>query len=567
MKRFFFIFAVTLTFYFQLFAFNCFAQTPEWVWAKSAGGNSADASRSIATDADNNIIETGGFTSDTITFGSIKVSNTNPGTQDIFIAKYDPQGNVLWAKSAGGINNDYSMHVATDTRKDIIITGYFDGPYITFDTVTLFNSGPEDIFIAKYDAYGKLLWAESVGGNKVDHANGIATDADNNILITGEFDSDTLAFGTDTLFNGDSIPSWNIFITKYNSSGNELWAKSKHDGFASSIAIDANNNIELLGTFGSKIIFGTDTLTNFDLGSDIFVAKFDSSGNALWARSAIGTVSPFTLPNLEDYGESITTDASGNIIITGRFESYTIRFGVITLVNKADLGAIYPGSSDIFIAKYNASGNIIWVKGAGTSDWDSGMGVTTDSANNVYVTGYYSLYALTFGIDSLPITGCQNIFLVKFDSLGNIIWDKYAGNGGNCNWAYGIASDKNNNIIITGSFGVSIVFGSDTLSESDLWGEAFLAKLGTITSINEIDNTYENIYIFPNPANDIITIENSFFSNDQTIYVYNIQGQLLIQQPLHQIKYDIDISGFAKGMYFIRVSSGDGIAVKKFVKE
>jgi hypothetical protein len=86
-----------------------------------------------------------------------------------------------------------------------------------------------------------------------------------------------------------------------------------------------------------------------------------------------------------------------------------------------------------------------------------------------------------------------------------------------------------------------------------------------ITGIqNELSQYFK---IYPNPANDKITIENSSVTKDQTISVYDIQGQLLIQQPMLQAKTNIDIAKLVKGMYYVKVKTEKGIAVKKFVKE
>ena len=128
-----------------------FAQSPNYLWAKSAGGTSSDYGRSVATDASGNTFVTGVFYSTSITFGSYTL--TNAGYADIFLVKYDASGNVIWAKSAGGTSYDFGWSVATDASGNTFVTGRFKSPSITFGSYTLNNAnvGYSDIFLAKLD--------------------------------------------------------------------------------------------------------------------------------------------------------------------------------------------------------------------------------------------------------------------------------------------------------------------------------------------------------------------------------------------------------------------------------
>jgi hypothetical protein len=568
MNRFLFIFA-TLTFYFQLFAFNCFAQTPDWQWAKSIYGNGGEYGNCIATDADDNIVTAGLFTSDTITIGAIKLANRSPGSSDIFIAKYDAQGNVLWARSAGGMNEDLCNSIAIGDHNDIVMTGYFSSPYIVFGVDTLFNSGSQDILFAKYDTQGNLLWAKSTGGLNDEEGSGITFDSDNNILMTGNFYSQYLVFGTDTIFNSGG---WNPFVVKLSSSGNIIWTASAHCGNALSegITTDAVNNVIILGSYNVRIIFGTDTLNSLNYNSqgisDIFVAKYTSSGNVLWASTSSNT-NPLGLscPGADNFGKSIITDNSNNIYIAGEFMSHTIRFGIYTFVNHD-----YPLQcpyNDIYIVKYDASGNVLWAKAAGSWDKECGMGITTDSNNNVIVAGYYG-DNMTFGYDTLYNihTGDENIFIVKYDSLGNFKWDKSAGYG-SIGRASSIAVDHDDNIIISGRYdGPPFSFGNIILA-STASTDAFVAKISETTGIDEQITKDKNISLFPNPSSNFITIKTPAYGGYGEFIIINIKGQQVIKQEFNNTNTAINISDLARGIYFIKVINKNGIAVKKFVKE
>ena len=197
-------------------------QAPDWAWAKSAGGNLYDYSQSITTDAVGNVYITGVFSSSTLTFGNTTLINA--GGCDVFIAKYDPNGNVLWAKSAGDNNTDCGTGITTDVVGNVYLTGRFSST-ITFGNITLSSAGDIDIFIVKYDSDGNVLWAQSAGGNSEDEIHSIATDAVGNVYITGYFNSSTLTLGNITLANTYAWRS-DIFIAKYDPNGNVLWAKS-----------------------------------------------------------------------------------------------------------------------------------------------------------------------------------------------------------------------------------------------------------------------------------------------------------------------------------------------------
>ena len=102
------------------------AQSPNWAWAKSAGGTDYDYGTGISTDASGNVLITGYFDSPTITFGTTTLTNAGTGIADIFVVKYDASGNVLWAKSAGGTDGDHGYGISTDANGNVLVTGYFN---------------------------------------------------------------------------------------------------------------------------------------------------------------------------------------------------------------------------------------------------------------------------------------------------------------------------------------------------------------------------------------------------------------------------------------------------------
>jgi hypothetical protein len=265
----------------------------------------------------------------------------------------------------------------------------------------------------------------SGGDLYLDHP--ITIDKWGNAYITGLF-NDTLSFGT---FIVGTNKYTSVFLVKYDTSGNVIWAEqgtppSRYSvGIGNSIAVDAFGNTYITGDFADTISFGIDTLkcNSGFLGDDVFIAKFDPNGNVLWAKQA-------NIASSKSSGEgySIATDLLGNAYITGIFAD-TVSFGFDTL--RCILGdSIFPGI-DVFVAKFDSNGNVLWAKQGNPANKNcSGYGgsIAVDAFNNVYITGSYS-DTLSFGAFTLTSPGIyNNVFLTKYDANGNVLWAKQANN-------------------------------------------------------------------------------------------------------------------------------------------
>ena len=233
------------------------AQMPKLTWAKSIGGSSYYRGSSIKVDASGNVYTTGNFTG-TADFdpgsGTFNLTADAAGG-DIFISKLDASGNFIWAKSIGSIGNDVGSSISVDASGNVYITGYFAGfaggtAAADFDpgsgTFNLTSAGDADIFILKLDASGNFVWAKSMGGTTNEYGTSIALDASGNFYTTGsfqgtaDFDPGTATFN---LTSAGSAGYSDIFISKFDTSGNFVWAKSMGDSTlhdaGTSIALDS----------------------------------------------------------------------------------------------------------------------------------------------------------------------------------------------------------------------------------------------------------------------------------------------------------------------------------------
>ncbi len=538
MKRTITILAIVLT------SANSFEQAPVWSWANSAGGTTPDRGNSVSADASGNVFMTGYFNSPTITFGTTTL--TNEGNTNIYIAKYDTDGNVLWAKSAGGTLSDGGNSVSTDASGNVFMTGYFSSAAITFGTTTLTNAGAYSVFIVKYDADGTVLWAESAGGTSSDYGTSVSTDASGNVFITGYFSSPTINFGTTTLTNAGNN---DIFIVKYDADGTVLWAESAggtSSDAGASVSTDASGSVFVTGEFSSPTItFGTTTLTNAG-NTDVFIVKYGDAGTALWAKSADCTSF--------DGGTGVSTDASGNVYMTGYFNSPAVTFGTTTLTNA--------GLYNIFIVKYDAAGTVLWAESAGGTSSDFGYSVAAADGGYLFITGLFSSPTINFGTTTLPNSGSastNDIFIAQYDAAGTVIWAASAGATFN-DVGYSVSVDASGSVFVTGEFtSPAINFGSTTLTNSGVF-DIFIVKLNTTAALEEMQNE-NGIIISPNPSSGKCTIEAK-----GDFEIYTLMGQKVWSGSNNSSdKMEIDLSGEAKGIYVLRIKSGAEISAQKII--
>ncbi len=312
-------------------------------------------------------------------------------------------------------------------------------------------------------------WASGNGGNASDNSTSIVVDALGNSYITGYFFSPTIVFGTYTLTN---IGNYDMYTVKYNNTGTVLWAKSAgsvFDDAGSGITLNASGEVYVTGYFSGTIVFGTFTLTNSG-GTDVFIVKYDAGGNVLWAAGAGDS-------NSEE-GNNIACDNTGNVFITGSYQSGSLTFGTSTLTNN--------GVGDIFLAKYSSSGLPLIAVSMGDVFLDIANDLAVDATGNVFLIGSFSSQTLVIGTTTLANSSGSNsdLFVAKFDNNANAIWANSSG-GNFDDSAYGITLDQQNNILVTGYFkSTQITFGSTTYTNTAIAsGDLFLVKYNSAGNV------------------------------------------------------------------------------------
>ncbi len=418
---------------FSMYFLNAHGQNINCAWAYNMGNGGNSGTHGTAVDGAGNVYVTGNYE------GPVDF-DPGPGTAilsaaggiDVFLAKYDPNGNYLWAKSMGGSGYDEGLDVCVDREGNVYVTGKFASA--DFDagpgTAVLQFAGVDDIFLAKYDSAGNYRWAFSIGSDGIDYGTAVDVDAAGNVYVTGYFG--LMGAGADFDPGPDSAMlttsgESGMFVARYDAGGHYIWAKAVYGGESVNgwgIAVDDMANVYVVGSFAGAADFdpgpGTVMLTapgGRYGGNDAFITKYDTSGNFHWA------IHMGDSDNDVAYG--VDVDDAGNVYATGHF-SGTVDFdpGAGTAILSA------AGDYDVYLAKYDPNGNCLWAAGMGGSNTDYGTRLTIDYSNNVYVTGAFFGPADFYpgaSIPTLTTAAGQNMFIAKYDSAGTHLWAKSIG--------------------------------------------------------------------------------------------------------------------------------------------
>lgn len=458
-----------------------------YLWAISIGGGGNDSGTSIGVDDDGNVLVTGYFdgTADFDPSFDQEFLVTSIGSDDIFIAKYTYSGSFLWAKTISGTNGERGISLQIGGNGDIYLTGNFSGT-TDFDPssmeATLTSVGGYDIFVAKYSFSGEYVWAKAFGGLNADSGRFISIDSDNNVYLTGYFSGVADFDPSENSANLISVGIYDIFLTKYDSSGNYLWAKNMGgtiDGYGESLALDNSGNIYVTGYFRGAIDFdpsaAISNISSMD-SYDIFIAKYDKFGNYVWAEALGGPGA--------DIGQAIALGENNNIYVTGYFND-SVDFDPSP--DLFILGSL--GGSDIFLSKYDSSGNYLLAINMGGTGGDQGWGVALDQNNNVHITGYFHGIAdFDPSLEEIELTSVVGIsvFVAKY-SFDGIYFNAFAtldGDGGEDDNGNSIVADESGNLYLTGNFWGTVDFnpsiGVDNLISSGNNPDIFLAKYDNI---------------------------------------------------------------------------------------
>jgi len=356
-------------------------------WIRQLGSSAEEQGLSLAVGQASDVYVAG------FTMGRLGAAQA--GNYDAFLCKYGASGNLVWVSQFGTSSEDQGRGVAADGAGNAYVTGYtagnLGGPKL----------GGYDMFIRKYAPSGTALWTRQLGTLSADKGYGVATDSSGSLYVCGD------SYGV--LEPGGSHTG--RFLSRYDATGNLVWVRQPAGGYGLSTATDRFGNIYMAGDIGW-------------MSSDASLCKYDAAGNLLWDRH-LGTMS------YTERAEGVAVDAAGNVYVTG------CTYG--DLIHDASSSS----APDAFLAKYDTSGSLLWLRQFGSRHSDFGNGVAVDPAGSVFVCGY------TVGDLGGPSAGHADAFLSKFDVLGNQLWCLQFGTAER-EFGEGVALDGFGNLYVCG---------------------------------------------------------------------------------------------------------------------
>jgi len=341
-----------------------------------------------------------------VDFGNGKISG------DAYIAKFDFQGNALWSKA---YRNVYFRGIAIDAKNGITLSGEnFGDPTKGFANLGCGNvpvsNGGSDVLLAKLTDTGQCLWSKTFGGTYHDVGTRVAIEGEQNIVLAGNFDSPVINFGPILQTKLSNLAgSSQVYTAKFDSNGNHLWSKKFGTGTVTDLAGNEAKEIILTGDFsGSNLNFGNSPLSS-NLGSvDIFLAKLDAQGNALWSKRYGSSAN--------DHAASVAT-LGDKIYLTG---------SCVGIMSPTSLNCSYGAGQpdDLFLMKLDENGT--YLKGRRFGDNTDQMGASIavsfsqlpaynlGNGEHIFVTGYFN-NKLDLGISPiLTSVGAEDSFLARF---------------------------------------------------------------------------------------------------------------------------------------------------------
>ncbi|MEE4260848.1 MAG: T9SS type A sorting domain-containing protein [Bacteroidales bacterium] len=526
-----------------LLPFISFTQN-SWQWAFTEGGLYNEIISTIDCDVEGNIYVAGAFQESFDFFGELLISE---GDYDVFVACFNPQGNLLWVEQGGGNFEDGPRDIYVDDQYLYVTGGFIE--QATFGDETLQSAGARDMFLLKYDLAGNLQWALSGGGVTDDIGHSVTADDEGDIYLVGDINY-IATFGDITVpYYGFS----DIFIAKYNTLGVCQWANSAGGPiYENGSSIDVqDNHVFIGGGFNQEAIFGDTSVISMDF-VDIFIAHYLTDGSFVEVASAGGS-------NNENI-TCLAVDSDLNVYVGGWF------IVDITIGNST----FYSSSTDAFLTKYLPGTGFNWSQQIGGAGIDEVMDLYCDEDDQLIISGVFE-NAVTIGTTELVSDGFDDGFVGKFDASGTFDWVFQLGGSGSLR-VNGCTVDTSGNYYVGGDFLEELIIGNNTFNPVANY-DLFIARLGE--GGTNIDESYHfnslQTQVHPNPFATSITIDYELKQPEKiTLIIYDHLGKPVFQtkeiQPQSKQQLIWNAEGYANGIYYYRLKVSDEVANGKIVK-
>lgn len=416
---------------------------PDLNWATYYGDTLTDIGTGVITD-NLGFIYTTGFTQSftTLATSGVHQDTMAGGFYDVYVTKFQDNSVRIWSTYYGGSGLEKSNSIIADTLDNISITGFTDSPDgIASDSAYLeiLNAGTTDAFIAKFDNNGLRLWSTYFGGPGEDTGNGIDTDFDGFIFVTGTTLNSNSGIAGSGAFQPSSNGMNDAFLVKLDTLGYPIWSTyfgGSDDDYGNAVSEESGSIFITGKTASSDLTTNAGAYQNLYSGNeDAFITAFSSTGNLKWSTFFGG---PET-----DQGNDIEIFNS-KIYCAGTTKSDTL------IAESGAWSEQLAGTQDAFMIRLDTSGTKIWSTYFGKSDDETGVGISIELDGGIYLTGStYSDSLATTDAHDTTYNGSADVYLAKFYDFGVQEWCSYYGASGS-DVVAGLDVFGNTSIYLTG---------------------------------------------------------------------------------------------------------------------
>jgi hypothetical protein len=431
------------------------------IWSSGFGSPTDDLAYSVAADDDGYVFLGGYFgydEDDTIDFGGEPLASA--GGNDVYIAKFDPEGEHEWSYHFGDAGTNVLQQLVTDSTGAVIATGLFAGTMdFGGDPLPSASIITSDVFVVKLESDGTHAWSYNFGDEDSDNGTAVCVDGNDNVIFAGRF-TGTIDFG-----DGDwTASNDDVFVAKFTSGGDIDWSRA-FDGddliqAPNGITTDASDAVIFTGQFQGRVDFGGKTLDSTDSSEDAFIVKLDAEGDHVWSyRYGDGEYQAL-------FGVEATDE--GSIVAVGTMA------GNLDFDGKNALESM--GDTDAFVVKLDSGGMVEWAQRFGDEEAQFGDDVAIDADGNILLTGRFQ-GIIDFGGGPLLSAGSEDVFVAKLTADGTHLFSHRFGDNNNNQIASAIAVDPSGAALVAGRFEGTLDFGKRPLMVAGDDYDVFVAKL------------------------------------------------------------------------------------------
>lgn len=509
-----------------LFFASSLTAQPTIAWERCLGGSSGDNAFSMCEAGDGNYMIAGISTSN-----DGDVAGPYIGGFDIWLLKIDTSGTILWQKKYGGDNYDVAQTIIRTSDGGFIMAGSTRSNNVPGRKGTT----DYDLYLVRIDSIGNLLWQMCYGGTNDDEASDIKETPSGDFYILGN----TASSDSDVSVHFGSADYW---LIKVDSAGMLLsehsYGGSSYD-FGTNIIIDSSGVIHLLGFSSSN---DSDVQGNHG-GQDYWLVNVDSSGSILSNFSYGGSGADYACSMIKDGSNFVLSgwSTSNDGYVSGHHGSAT--------------------DDDIWVVKTDSIGNIIWNRSYGSTLTDF-QGVLQKD-----LSGNYLLFGTTDWADGdVSFTnGASDYWICYLDSSGNIIWERSAG-GSNFEFFYFGFLSSSNKIILCGNSD-SPTSGDVTGFHGGIGSDLWLVSLNDFsTQISENSFSYFGT-AFPNPFTDNLAIELKKSEGTVFIKIFDTLGNICYASKQFSQSFSIDLSFLQSGLFEVMIYNEKVNGTFKVIKQ